>query len=196
MVSIRESIAVRRDALWRLEARGRRNRIWRIWPCCLTPWVCICEVMRVDFVFKAVRFACDYRSILARFAIEIGNLSASAIGKSIRCGQMRTIFTVSLEDVPLVGSFVFIVTSIGPRTSAVPRVLRGSTERTLRNAQIEVAEDELDGRQQQARKRYPQHFGNRSLGRGIPAQSICPWYADIVDLDGPRLGQTESDIIP
>lgn len=102
--------------------------------------------MRVDFVFKAVRFACDYRSILACFAIEIGNLSASAIGKSVRCGQMRTIFTVSLEDVPLVGSFVFIVTAVGPRTSAVPCVLRGSTERTLRNAQIEVAEDKLDGR--------------------------------------------------
>ncbi len=50
--------------------------------------------------------------------------------------------------------------------------------------------------QKQRGPRDSQDTRNGLLGRGVPAQCICPRDADIVDLDAAGLGETKADVVP
>lgn len=66
----------------------------------------------------------------------------------------------------------------------------------MRNAEVEVREDELDGGEEEACKRNAEVCWVGGFGLSVPAESVGPGDLDFVDLDAARFGEAKADVVP
>ena len=78
------------------------------------------------------------------FAIQGRDLLPSPVSQRLRRTEVREEVPVSLENVELVGRGGLVVPTEGPRTSRADTVLGCESQCALGDAEVEVAEDELD----------------------------------------------------
>lgn len=69
---------------------------------------------------------------------------AGSISQRLAGAEVREEVTVPLEDIELVRGRVFVIASEGPRTRCLGGVTRGEFQSANGDAEVKVAEDELD----------------------------------------------------
>jgi hypothetical protein len=97
-------------------------------------------------------------TLLRFLVVDGGNHKTSFIGQCFRCSKMSLEVAISLEDIEFFGRFVFVIASKGPGTSICRGVSRRKVQRSQSNTEVEVTENELDGRQ-------PSHKSARNISR-------------------------------
>lgn len=82
--------------------------------------------------------------MLPAVAVDGCQLLPSSIKQGISCKQMRMPPSVALEDVELIRCTIFVVSAKWPRPGVLCCIRGRGVEGTLRDSEVEVAEDQLD----------------------------------------------------
>jgi len=161
---------------------------------------------------------CQPGSVNRVLPIELIRFLARSIRQCLRSSEMSKEVAIGGEDVKLIrGTFLVLyeskhvrstnkpkdtqqksthITTKRPSPRILPRIPPRKLQGPLRNPNIEIDKHQLNRRQQQRPKLDPQNRRIRLLRLDIPPQRIPPRRRDILNLDTPRLGQPQPDIIP
>ncbi len=115
--------------------------------------------------------------------VDLGDLRARTISQRLGRSEMREEVAVSLEDIELLRGRRLVVAAVGPRAGRGVGVLDGEIQGAQGDAEVEVEEDELDGREEGSGEGDGEDGWVGSAGLGVPAEGVGPGDFHFVDLD-------------
>lgn len=107
--------------------------------------------------------------LLAMRGIDGRELGHGLVNQRLGGEQVRVEVAVALEDVEFVGRLLLVLAAEGPWARGRGGVFLGGLDGALRDAEVEVGEDELDGWEEEGGERVEEDFGDGSFGHGVPA---------------------------
>ena len=130
------------------------------------------------------------RQVLAGGVEQGRDLAADVVGERLGRPQLRLQPSVPLEDVPLLGRAGLVVAAVGPGSRGGAGVGRAGLEATAGDAEVEVAEDELDRGQVEGAVDELDLLLVDVAGRGRPR------HAHVGDGDAAGLGEPLAEVVP